>query len=153
MDRHEVEGAAIAAETAEADETVGTESLRGEGDAAPVNEAADAAQGPDAVEAVDPAVIARGLAAVRKRRWCLWTVLVVYLPTMYLTQKITHSFSGSMPVFFAWFAVLLCVMFYSATARCPRCRNYYHMQGMALLNLRKCLHCQLPLNADKGHKF
>ncbi|WP_224956700.1 hypothetical protein [Geomonas subterranea] len=93
------------------------------------------------------------MAAVRKRRWCLWIVLIVYLPTMYVTQRITHSFSGSMPVFFAWFAVLLCVMFYSATARCPRCRNYYHMQGMALLYLRKCLHCQLPLNADKGDSF
>ncbi|QXE93014.1 hypothetical protein KP001_04725 [Geomonas subterranea] len=102
---------------------------------------------------MEPAVIASGLAAVRKRRWCLWIVLIVYLPTMYVTQRITHSFSGSMPVFFAWFAVLLCVMFYSATARCPRCRNYYHMQGMALLYLRKCLHCQLPLNADKGDSF
>ncbi|MBU5637214.1 hypothetical protein KOM00_10765 [Geomonas sp. Red69] len=101
---------------------------------------------------IDPAEIARGLAVVRKRRWCLWIVLIVYLPTMYVTQKITHSFNGSMPVFFVWFAVLLGAMFYSATARCPRCRNYFHMHGMALLYLRKCLHCQLPLNADNPEK-
>ncbi|MBU5613697.1 hypothetical protein [Geomonas azotofigens] len=138
MDRHEVEGAAVAAETAEASKPAGASST-GEGE--------------ETVAAMDPAVIASGLAAVRKRRWCLWIVLIVYLPTMYLTQKITHSFSGSMPVFFAWFAVLLCVMFYSATARCPRCRNYYHMQGMALLYLRRCLHCQLPLDADKRGKL
>ena len=103
----------------------------------------------DAAECVDPIRLARGLAGVRKRRRWLWGVLIVYLPTMWVTQKITHSFSGAMPVFFLWFVVLLCVMAYSATARCPRCRNYYHMHGMVLLYLRKCLHCQLPLNADK----
>ncbi|QWV95567.1 hypothetical protein KP004_10480 [Geomonas oryzisoli] len=112
-----------------------------------------AAAAAEAVQPVDPAEIARGLAVVRKRRWCLWTVLIVYLPTMYVTQKITHSFNGSMPVFFIWFAVLLGVMFYSATARCPRCRNYYHMHGMMLLYLRKCLHCQLPISGDKSDKY
>ncbi len=80
---------------------------------------------------------------------CLWGVLIVYLPAMWATQKITHSFSGSMPVFFLWFVLLLWAMAYSATARCPRCKNYFHMHGMMLLYLRKCLHCQLPLNADK----
>lgn len=115
-------------------------------------EAAKAADTAETEEAVDPAVISRGLAAIRKRRWSLWGVLIVYLPTMWTTQKITHSFSGSMPVFFLWFVVLLCVMAYSATPRCPRCRNYYHMHGMVLLYLRKCLHCQLPLNADKSDR-
>ena len=109
-----------------------------------------AAAATDVAEAVDPAVISRGLAAIRRRRWWLWSVLIIYLPTMWTTQKITHSFSGSMPVFFLWFVALLCVMAYSATACCPRCGNYYHMQGMVLLYLRKCLHCQLPLSADKS---
>lgn len=110
----------------------------------------EAAGTPADAEVEDPALISRGLTAVRRRRWCLWSVLILYLPTMWTTQKITHSFHKSLPVFFIWFLVMLCTMAYSAAARCPRCRNYYHMHGMALLYLRKCLHCQLPLNADKS---
>lgn len=106
----------------------------------------------EAAEVVDPVQLASGLSAVRKRRMCLWGVLIVYLPAMWATQKITHSFSGSMPVFFLWFVLLLWAMAYSATARCPRCKNYFHMHGMMLLYLRKCLHCQLPLNADKAQR-
>ena len=32
--------------------------------------------------------------------------------------------------------------------RCPRCGNYFHVNGMMLLYLRRCLHCQLHINAD-----
>lgn len=114
------------------------------------HESQPAADRADAAEVVDPVQLALGLSAVRKRRMCLWGVLIVYLPAMWATQKITHSFSGSMPVFFLWFALLIWAMAYSATARCPRCKNYFHMHGMMLLYLRKCLHCQLPLNADEA---
>lgn len=100
-------------------------------------------------EAVDPAALSQGLKRIRRRRWLLWTVLIVYLPTMSITQKITHSFQGSLPVFFLWFLVLLAAMGFSAVARCPRCKNYFHVNGMILLYLRNCLHCQLHLNADK----
>jgi hypothetical protein len=34
-------------------------------------------------------------------------------------------------------------------SKCPRCGNYFHLHGMTLLILRKCLHCQLHINADK----
>ncbi|BCG47408.1 hypothetical protein GEOBRER4_n2240 [Citrifermentans bremense] len=105
----------------------------------------------DAVEAViDSAVISAGLSKIRRRRWMVWSVMIIYLPTMWTTQKITHSFNASMPVFFIWFLLLLAAMGYSAVARCPRCGNYYHVNGMILLYLRKCLHCQLPLNEDKS---
>lgn len=108
----------------------------------------------DAVEAeIDPAAISAGLSKVRRRRWVVWSVMIVYLPAMWTTQKITHSFNGSMPVFFIWFLLLLAAMGYSAVARCPRCGNYYHVHGMILLYLRKCLHCQLPLNDDKKPRF
>lgn len=90
-----------------------------------------------------------GLAKIRRRRWFLWVVLIVYLPTMWTTQQITHSFQACMPVFFVWLAFLIIAAAVSATAKCPRCCNYYHMHGMALLYLRKCLHCQLPLTADR----
>ena len=101
--------------------------------------------------AEDLAILRRGLARIRRRRWYLWFVLIIYLPTMWTTQKITRSFNDSLPVFFIWFLVLLAVMGISASTRCPRCRNYFHVNGMTLLYLRKCLHCQLHLTADKKH--
>lgn len=97
----------------------------------------------------DISVLSPGLAKIRKRRWLLWFVLIIYLPTMWTTQKITHSFQDSLPVFFIWFVILLTVTAFSAVAKCPRCRNYFHVNGMTLLYLRYCLHCQLHLTADK----
>ena len=97
----------------------------------------------------DISVLSPGLAKIRKRRWLLWFVLIIYLPTMWATQKITHSFQDSLPVFFIWFVILLTVTAFSAVAKCPRCKNYFHVNGMTLLYLRYCLHCQLHLTADK----
>ncbi|GFO66624.1 hypothetical protein GMLC_02030 [Geomonas limicola] len=99
-------------------------------------------------ETPDPAVIARGLRRIRLRRWALWTVLIIYLPTMWSAQQITRSFQGALPVFFAWVLLLIVATAWSATVRCPRCGNYYHVNGLMLLYLRRCLHCQLPLAAD-----
>ena len=106
---------------------------------------------PTGIEMIeDPAPIALGLARIRRRRWLLWIVIIVYLPTMAITQKITHSFNASLPVFFIWFLALLLVMAISAVAKCPRCGNYFHVNGITLLYLRKCLHCQLHITADKA---
>jgi uncharacterized C2H2 Zn-finger protein len=103
----------------------------------------------DGNEVEDISLFGPGLAKIRRRRWYLWFVLIIYLPTMWTTQQITHSFQGSLPVFFIWFLLLLLVMGISAMAKCPRCGNYFHVNGMILLYLRKCLHCQLHLTADK----
>lgn len=97
----------------------------------------------------DPSPIRGGLARIRKRRWMLWSVIIIYLPAMWTTQKITRSFHDSLPVFFLWFLILLLATGFSALARCPRCGNYFHLNGITLLYLRKCLHCQLHLNADR----
>ncbi|GFO57234.1 hypothetical protein GMSM_42410 [Geomonas sp. Red276] len=100
-----------------------------------------------------PVPLSPGLQRIRRRRWFLWLVLLGYLPLMWVTQRITHSFERSLPVFFIWVGILIVVTSYSAVARCPRCRNYYHVNGMSLLYLRRCLHCQLPLNADRIENF
>ncbi|UFS69842.1 hypothetical protein LPW11_18375 [Geomonas sp. RF6] len=93
-----------------------------------------------------------GLQKVRKRRLLLWILIAVYMPLMWIAQRLTHSFWDALPVFWVWFALLIVIMTYSALARCPRCGNYFHMNGMSLLYLRKCLHCQLHVCADKPGK-
>jgi len=112
-------------------------------------EKSDADSIAESILAQDISILRPGLAKIRKRRWLLWFVLIIYLPTMWVTQKITHSFQDSLPVFFIWFVILLAVTAFSAVARCPRCKNYFHVNGMTLLYLRYCLHCQLHLTADK----
>ncbi|HJV64464.1 MAG TPA: hypothetical protein VJ550_01895 [Geomonas sp.] len=97
----------------------------------------------------DAVLIKRGLRKVRRRRWLLWSVMIIYLPTMWITQQVTHSFNKSLPVFFGWCLVLLTAMAISAVVRCPRCGNYFHVNGMSLLYLRRCLHCQLHIKADR----
>lgn len=97
---------------------------------------------------LDPELLRTGLRRIRRRRWMLWSVIIVYLPTMWTTQKITGSFRDSIPVFFIWFFILLLATWISAVARCPRCGNYFHLHGITLLYLRRCLHCQLSLKGD-----
>ncbi len=99
--------------------------------------------------AVDPAVLKAGLRKVRRRRWYLWSLIIIYLPMMWVTLQMTHSFNSCGIVFLAWFIVLFAVALLSGAARCPRCNNYYHVNGPTLLYMRKCLHCQLHINADK----
>jgi hypothetical protein len=101
---------------------------------------------------VDVEKLHQGLAVIRRRRWYLWLVILVYLPLMGMTLKVTKSIGGSVPVFGVWFVALLGVGLFAAYARCPRCANYFHVHGMTLLFLRRCLHCQLHISADKKLK-
>src|SRR5690242_8409203 len=70
-----------------------------------------------------------GLAKIRQRRLLLWILIAIYLPAMWTAQRITHSFWDAMPVFWVWFALLIVVVTVSAVVRCPRCGNYFHMNG------------------------
>jgi hypothetical protein len=99
--------------------------------------------------AIDAVEIGPGLRLIRRRRRWLWLVILAYLPAMWLTLKVMplHKVLGT--VFLVWVVLLFIVVLVSAVARCPRCGNYFHMNGMTLLYLRKCLHCQLHVNADK----
>jgi hypothetical protein len=94
-----------------------------------------------------------GLRQIRRRRWFLWLEILVYLPMMIAVMKLMPT-NGALAVAFGiWFVLLWFVVGYSALARCPRCGNYYHMHGMTLLYIRRCLHCQLRLTADKKRRF
>jgi len=100
--------------------------------------------------AIEADKIGPALRIIRRRRWYLWIVILAYLPAMWATLKLMplHKVLGT--VFLAWFVLLFIAVLVSAIVRCPRCGNYFHMNGMTLLYLRKCLHCQLHINADRN---
>ena len=90
-----------------------------------------------------------GLRAIRRKRWYLWVIILLYLPLMSAAMKVLPSFTSVMYVFGIWFLVMFVIALVAAVVRCPRCGNYFHLHGMTLLYLRKCLHCQLHLCEDK----
>ncbi len=95
----------------------------------------------------DPVSWGEGLALLRRRRKYFLGVLIIYLPAMWTVQYLVPGWSYK--AIGIWIVLLFAVMMVSAVARCPRCGNYFHLNGMTLLYLRKCLHCQLHINADK----
>jgi hypothetical protein len=104
---------------------------------------------PAAAPPEDPAALAKGLKLVRRRRWSLWSVILLYLPLMWITLRISTSFQMTAAVFAGWFLLLLVTALIAALAPCPRCGNYFHVHGMTFLCLRQCLHCQLHICQDK----
>lgn len=90
-----------------------------------------------------------GLVRIRRRRWLLWTVLLTYLPAIWLSLKVTESDRKTAVVFGIWVAMAAVAGCVAAAARCPRCGNYFHLMGLTPVWVRKCLHCGLGLTADK----
>lgn len=98
---------------------------------------------------VDLLKISPGLSIIRRRRWYLWGVILVYLPAMQLILVKTQSIRITGAAFVAWLIILCIAVTLSAVARCPRCGNYFHMNGLTLLYFRNCLHCGLHIRADR----
>jgi hypothetical protein len=94
------------------------------------------------------AAIAEGLAGIRKRRWCLWAVILTYIPAIWLSLEITGSDRKTAVVFGVWVLLAAAASGAAAFSRCPRCGNYYHMMGLVPVWVRKCLHCGLPLKGE-----
>ncbi len=109
-------------------------------------------QGANGGESDDRAEFGPGLRIIRRRRWYLWAVIIVYLPAMWTTLRLDPSHRAVVVVFVVWFVLLLFTATFSAIARCPRCGNYFHMHGMTLFYFRRCLHCQLHVCADKKRR-
>jgi hypothetical protein len=103
----------------------------------------------DAESPLTPAELINGLVLIRRRRWYLWGALLIYLPALKLTMLLSPSTKVTLSVVGLWLLLSFALAFYAALARCPRCNNYFHMHGPTLLFLRKCLHCQLHLCADR----
>lgn len=100
-----------------------------------------------------PSQFGPGLRKIRKRRWFLWSLLLVYVPAIWLSLTLTHSDRITQMVFGVWLVFLIVAVFLVSTARCPRCGNYFHVHGMTALYLRRCLHCRLHITADRKSGF
>jgi len=87
---------------------------------------------------------------IRWRRKYFFATILAYMPAMWAVNKVFPSLRSMIITFGIWVFILFVTALYSALARCPRCGNYFHMHGMSLLYLRRCLHCQLHVTADKA---
>ena len=86
---------------------------------------------------------------IRRRRKYFFFTILAYMPAMWAVNKLSPTYRSMGIAIGVWVVVLFTTAFMSAVMRCPRCGNYFHVHGMTLLYLRKCLHCQLHINADR----
>ena len=89
------------------------------------------------------------LSRIRRRRKMFFGTVLVYVPALWVTHSVSPTDKSMGTVFGIWFVLLFITAFLSAVVTCPRCGNYFHVNGMVILYLRKCLHCQLHVNTDK----
>jgi hypothetical protein len=88
------------------------------------------------------------LSLIRRRRRYFFGTIILYMPAMWAVQKISPAYSSMGIAIGIWIVILFVTTLLSAVTRCPRCGNYFHMHGMTLLYLRRCLHCQLHITGD-----
>ena len=89
------------------------------------------------------------LAETRKRRMHFFVTVLSYLPALYGTYTVSPTHKSMGTLFGVWLVILLVVTFRLAVSRCPQCGNLFHVHGMTLLVLRKCLHCQFHIKGDR----
>ena len=94
-----------------------------------------------------------GLSKLRRRRWFLLGVILVYVPFIWLAPRLTNAGWQTDKVFIVWFLFVLVSSILVATGKCPRCGNLFHIKGLAPLYLRsRCLHCGLHITVDKKQR-
>ncbi len=98
----------------------------------------------------DPTAFGPAMRLIRRRRKYFFATIIAYMPAMWLVNRMFPTFRSMAITFALWVAFLFITALYSAVARCPRCGQYFHMNGMSLLYLRRCLHCQLHITANRA---
>jgi len=93
----------------------------------------------------DPVKYMTVLKQTRRRRKYFFSTVLLYIPAILITYEISPTNRAMGTLFSLWVIVLIIVTFQVALSKCPRCGNYFHLHGMTLLILRKCLHCQLHI--------
>jgi uncharacterized membrane protein len=97
---------------------------------------------------VDPVAYMGILKRTRRRRLYFFATVLMYIPALLITYQISPTNRAMGTLFGIWVVVLIIVTFLAAVSRCPRCGNYFHVHGLTLLILRKCLHCQLHISSN-----
>jgi hypothetical protein len=97
----------------------------------------------------NPSTHGPALAIIRRRRWYLWGLILIYMPVSVKTLQATQSYKATGIVFLVWFVLLCIAVTLTAIAKCPGCGNSFHMRNSTLAYSRKCRHCGLHLCADK----
>ncbi|MEA3333711.1 MAG: hypothetical protein U9Q58_08950 [Pseudomonadota bacterium] len=100
-------------------------------------------------EEEDLSKFALGLSKLRRRRCFFWGVILIYIPSIWLSLRLTNSDRQTAKVFAVWFLLVLISSIFTAVGKCPRCGNLFHVNGFMPLFLRRCLHCGLHITADK----
>ena len=100
-------------------------------------------------EKSSPPELGPGLARIRQRRWLLWASILVYIPGLLITLETGASGKIMTMLFGGWLGLLCCAVALACVVKCPRCGQSFHTNGPTFLPVRKCVHCGLPLNADK----
>lgn len=93
----------------------------------------------------DPTTHAVTLALIRRRRWYLWGLILIYLPASVTALQFTQSIRPLGLMFLIWLILLCVAVALVAAAKCPRCANTFHMRSAALSFSKKCCHCGLPM--------
>ncbi len=97
---------------------------------------------------VDLASYAKIMTKTRRDRRFFFATVLIYIPAIVITHYFSPTNRAMGTVFCIWVVILIGTTFRVALSRCPRCGNYFHLHGVTLLILRKCLHCQLHINTD-----
>jgi len=94
--------------------------------------------------------IQAGLSLIRRRRWYVWMVILVYFPATWLTLELTQSYRSTGVVFGVWFVFLCATITLYGVIRCPQCGKYFHMRNSTLSFARSCRHCGLTLKGENA---
>lgn len=100
-------------------------------------------------DSINPTAFSPMLAKIRRRRWYLWGLIIVYMPVSVGILQLTQSYKATGVMLIFWFILLCIVVTLTAVAKCPGCGNNFHMRDSTLSYFRKCRHCGLHLSADK----
>lgn len=95
---------------------------------------------------VDLVTYSATLKTLKRRRLFFFATVLLYIPALFGTYQVYPTNRAMGTLFGIWVVILIVATFLAATSKCPRCGNYFHVHGMTLLILRKCLHCQLHVN-------
>lgn len=93
--------------------------------------------------------IRAGLSEIRRRRWYVWMVILVYFPSTWLTLDMTQSYRSTGIVFAVWLVFLCTTITLLAVVRCPQCGMNFHMRNATISFARTCRHCGLPLKGER----